>query len=134
MTAYESKVLIDSSVWIKYFKEGDRKLETLISEDLISTNELILTEIVPVLLKQKQEELVDLLMTIDCIPLKINWMLLRQYQLINLNNGINKVGIPDLIILQQVIETKVSFFSLDDHFRLMNKHLIFDLVSDQPDL
>jgi len=30
------------------------------------------------------------------LPLEINWEQIRDYQLINLQNGINKVGIPDL--------------------------------------
>jgi len=36
----------------------------------------------------------------------------------NLKNGINKVGIPDLMILQQVIEQKMSLFSFDAFTKL----------------
>ena len=46
-----SKVLVDSLVWIKFFKTGDDTLEELIGEDMVCTNELILTELLPVLMK-----------------------------------------------------------------------------------
>lgn len=47
----------------------------------------------------------------------------------NLKNGINKVGIPDLIIIQQVVDQKISLFSFDKHFKLMQNHLTFDLMT-----
>jgi len=48
----------------------------------------------------------------------------------NLQNGINNVGIPDLIILQQVIGQKISLFSFDKHFKLMQNHLNFELIAE----
>ena len=64
------------------------------------------------------------------IPLTIDWEIIRDYQLMNLQNGINKVGIPDLIILQQVIDQKITLFSFDKHFRLMQAYLNFELMSE----
>jgi len=39
-------VLVDSSVWVDYFRDGGNasKLEFLIDENLVAVNELILTE------------------------------------------------------------------------------------------
>ncbi|TVP99236.1 MAG: PIN domain-containing protein [Balneolaceae bacterium] len=123
-------VLIDSSVWIEYFKNGGLpKLDRLIEEDLVCTNELILTELAPALMKKAEHEVLEGLYAIQKIPLDIDWDIIREYQLINLENGINQVGIPDLIILEQVIEQKLTLFSLDKHFMLMRKHLTFDLIS-----
>jgi predicted nucleic acid-binding protein len=42
-------------------------------------------------------------------------------QTANLKNGINKVGIPDLIIMQNAQEHSVPLFTLDRHFALMSK-------------
>ena len=44
-------VIIDSSVWIEYFRNGNNyeKVEYLIDENLAVTNDLILTELVPFL-------------------------------------------------------------------------------------
>ncbi|EMS34223.1 hypothetical protein C943_04041 [Mariniradius saccharolyticus AK6] len=46
-------------------------------------------------------------------------------------NGVNKVGIPDLIILQQTIDEKISLFTFDKHFSLMKGHLEFELISSR---
>lgn len=61
--------------------------------------------------------------------MNVDLELIRHYKLINLKNGINKVRIPDLIILQQVIEEKIALFTLDKHFQLMQNHLHFNLIN-----
>ncbi|PWN05117.1 PIN domain-containing protein [Rhodohalobacter mucosus] len=125
------RVLVDSSVWIEYFKSGGfDKLDRLIVEDLACINELILTELAPALLLKIETELLEGLQAIEMIPLNVDWDIVRGYQLMNLKNGINKVGIPDLIILQQVIDEKITLFSLDKHFKLMQGQLNFDLISE----
>lgn len=124
------KVLIDSSVWIEYFKTGGiEKLDRLIEEDLACINELILTELAPALMLKKETDILEGLQAVSMIPLNIDWEIVRDYQLMNLKNGINKVGIPDLIILQQVIDEKITLFSFDKHFKLMQSQLTFDLIS-----
>jgi len=129
MSAY--KVLIDSSVWIEYFKSGGlKKLDQLIEEDLACINELIMTELSPSLILKGETEIIEGLKAIEMTPLNINWDIIQSYQLMNLKNGINKVGIPDLIILQQVIDQKISLFSFDKHFKLMQNYLNFDLIND----
>lgn len=124
-------VLIDSSVWIEYFKAGGiDKLDRLIAEDLACVNELILTELMPAATLKNETDILEGLQALSMIPLNIDWEIVRDYQLMNLQNGINKVGIPDLIILQQVIDEKITLFSFDKHFRLMQSNLNFDLISE----
>ncbi|MEX0780432.1 MAG: PIN domain-containing protein [Balneolales bacterium] len=126
------KVLADSSVWIEYFKSGGiPKLDRLIEENMICTNEIILTELAPALIKQGEHDVLNGLQVLERLPLQIDWDLLRHYQLMNLERGINRVGIPDLIILQQVIAGKITLFSFDKHFKLMNTFLTFDLFMDR---
>jgi len=123
------KVLVDSSVWIEYFKSGGIEiLDRLIEEDLACINELIFTELAPLLIKKGEEEVVAGLRALELLPLQIDWDIIRDYQLTNLKNGINRVGIPDLIILQQIIDQKITLFSFDKHFALMNEHLNFELM------
>ncbi|MEP2447516.1 MAG: PIN domain-containing protein [Balneola sp.] len=123
------KVLVDSSVWIQYFKKGKLPiLDRLIEENLVCVNELILTELIPILKKQQHYVAIDSLNSLELIPLKIDWELIREYQFMNLKNGINKVGIPDLMILQQAIEEKMTLYTLDKHFKLMNEIYNFELV------
>ena len=53
------KVLVDSSIWISYFRSGEREevLDFLIEENVIVTNELILAELVPFLKLQNKKRL-----------------------------------------------------------------------------
>jgi predicted nucleic acid-binding protein len=127
MSAYS--ILVDSSVWIEYFRTGTpEKLDRIIEEDMACTNELILTELSPTLMLKNETELLEGLQAIRKIPMNIDWEIVRDYQSMNLKNGINKVGIPDLIILQQVIDRKITLFSFDKHFKLMQNLLNFEIL------
>jgi predicted nucleic acid-binding protein len=115
------KVLVDSSIWIGYFRSGEQGdiLDTLIDENLIVTNNLILTELVPFLEVQNQRKLITLLQTIEKLSLTIDWDGLIGMQTLALKNGLNGVGIPDLIVAQNAIHHKAYIFSEDKHFALL---------------
>jgi predicted nucleic acid-binding protein len=67
------KVLVDSSVWIDYFKTGDIPfLEVLIKEDFVCTNDVILTELIPPLMLRKRKDIVESLASIENIQLDID--------------------------------------------------------------
>ena len=123
------KVLIDSSVWVAYFRGvGDvTTVDWLIEEGLIVTNDLVLAELTPPLLVRRERKLVSLLREIECIPLTLDWHGIIEMQVICLRNGINKVGIPDLIIAQHAIQNNLSLFSLDKHFAFLGRHMPLDL-------
>ena len=114
-------VLVDTSVWIEYLRNGNYsdQIEFLIDENLIVTNDLILSELIPFLKIRNQRKLVSLLNTVKKFHIQINWDQIIEYQYKCLKNGINGVGIPDLIIAQNSIQNKASIFSLDNHFVLM---------------
>ncbi|MCA9419284.1 MAG: PIN domain-containing protein [Candidatus Omnitrophica bacterium] len=115
-------VLVDSSVWIAYFRgdETSSAIDLLISEDNLVTNSLVLTELIPSLLVRDEKDLVNLLKLIKTIPLEIDWDNLIEMQVSCYRNGINKVGIPDLMIAQQCMRSDLELFTLDKHFRLMS--------------
>lgn len=115
-------VLVDSSVWIAYFKGTipAQFLHTLIDTNTICINDLILAELVPSIIHHEEFELKDLLLTITNIPLKEDWNEIIEMQTVNLKNGINNVGIADLLIAQHVKSNDLSLFSLDRHFQLMS--------------
>lgn len=121
-------VLVDSSVWIDYFRSGKHStgVDTLVDENMLATNDLILAELIPSLRLQKQRGLIRLLETIRNVPIRIDWPEIMDMQVKCLRQGINKIGIPDLIIAQQVIKQKLTLYTLDKHFRLMTK--IFPLT------
>jgi predicted nucleic acid-binding protein len=127
-----NRVLVDSSVWIDYFR-GSINPKILIVEDLIDANriyinDLILTELIPFLLQKKEYHVVELLKTINGIPIQIDWHNIIDLQTRNLKYGINNIGIPDLIILQNVLQNNIILFSLDKHFRLLKKYYKFELL------
>ena len=122
-------VLVDSSIWIEYFsgKPEVAILDQLIDHNLICINGLILAELTPALKLQKQHRLIELLRAVDEIPITIDWGKIIEYQYSNLKHGINKVGIADLIVLQNVIDHDLTLFSADKHFSLMQSHIKFSL-------
>ena len=128
-----SQVLLDSSVWIEYFRDSNSKVSSdvdkLIDIGNIFTNELILTEIIPYLKMKKQSQLIHILESLECFNMTIDWKQIIEFQVINLKNGINKIGIPDLLILQNSIQNQCTFFTLDKHFKLMSKVHQIDLYN-----
>ena len=123
-------ILIDSSVWIDYFRGGQRseELNLLIEQNLICTNDLILAELIPSLLARNHLKVVHLLSSIRNIPLRINWDEIIAYQTNCIKSGINKVGIPDLIILDNLIQKNLVLFTLDKHFDLIQNIIPFKLL------
>ena len=98
-------ILVDSSVWIAYFKGNERvlSLNKLLDLNTVCVNDLIFAELLPSINQKKETILKELLLLITKVPLDINWNTLINMQTKNLKNGINKVGIGDLIIAQNEI-------------------------------
>ncbi len=115
------KVLVDTSVWIDYFRGGNDSghLDFLIDENLLVTNDLILTELIPFLRIRNQKKIINLLYNINQLVLSINWNQIVDYQYKCLKNGLNGVGIPDLLIAQNAKQNSCEIYTLDDHFYLM---------------
>lgn len=124
------QVLIDSSVWINYFRHGhnSEKLDFFIDHNVVCTNDLILAELLPFLKLSKQNKLIKLLKEIEIVPLHIDWNAIIELQTTCLKKGVNKVGIPDLIIVDNVIQNNLTLYSNDKHFRLINKFTKFSIV------
>ena len=99
----------------------------MIQENLVITNEIILTELIPFALHKNEPEIVQGLKSLPLLPLDIDWIGLQMLQSLNLKNGLNKVGIPDLIICQQVLQHKVQLWSLGKHFNLISKYTNLEL-------
>lgn len=123
------KVLVDSSVWVTYFRgaAGVAALDWLIEEGLVVTNDLILAELTPPLLVRGERKLAGLLLEIERPPLTVDWDDIIQLQVTCIRNGINKVGIPDLIIAQHAMQNNLALYSLDKHFVLLSKHIHLNL-------
>ncbi|MGA1826485.1 MAG: PIN domain-containing protein [bacterium] len=114
-------VLVDTSVWIEYFRYGNNsdRLDFLIDENLVTTNDLILAELIPFLKIKKQNQIIALLYSINKLQLAIKWEEIITYQYKCLQYGLNGVGIPDLLIAQNAKQNQCEIYSLDKHFTLL---------------
>ncbi|MFO8089951.1 MAG: PIN domain-containing protein [Desulfatiglandaceae bacterium] len=118
-------VLVDTSVWVDYFRSGNNseELDFLIDKNLVVINDLILAELIPFLKIRKQQKIIQLLYQIEKFDLYINWEQIIKYQYKCLKNGLNGIGIPDLIIAQNANQNNSKIYSLDKHFVLISNIL-----------
>jgi predicted nucleic acid-binding protein len=123
-------VLVDTSIWIEYFRtrNNSEKLDFLIDENIIVINDLILAELVPFLRAGNQGKIIKLLYNISNIELAIGWNQIIEFQFKCLKKGLNGIGIPDLIIVQNAIQNHCEIYSIDRHFKLMKDILGFQLT------
>ena len=124
-------VLVDTSIWIEYFRSGNHleRLDFLIDENLIVINDLILAELVPSLKIHNQGKIVKLLYNINKLELFINWVQIIEFQFKCLKNGLNGIGIPDLILAQNAKQNRCDIYSFDNHFNLMKDILGLQLLA-----
>lgn len=123
-------VLVDTSIWVDYFRGGDNsaKLDLLIDENLVVINDFILAELVPFLKIRNQQKIINLLYNVKNFELEINWNEIIEFQFKCLKNGLNGIGIPDLIIAQNANQYRCKIFTLDSHFSLMKECLGLKLM------
>ena len=117
--------LVDTSIWIDYFRGGNDSIQMdfLIDENLLVTNDLILAELIPFLKVRNENRLIDLLHNINKLELFIDWNEIVDFQYKCLSNGLNGVGIPDLLIAQNAKQNNCKIYTLDSHFELMKNIL-----------
>jgi len=120
--------LIDSSVWITFFAGEASSLDQLLDDGEARISEIILMELQPFLHIHRDQQIIDLLGTVEKVPMSVQWEELRKIRIKILQNGINKVGIPDLVILQQALQNNLPICSLDKHFKLIQEVFDFELI------
>lgn len=111
-------VLVDTSIWIDYLRNGrhGELLDSLIDNNLIVVNELILSELIPALTVQGQTKLISLLRLLPRYPISIDWEEIRTIQIRCMRKGFNGIGIPDLIVAQNALQHRSPLYALDKHF------------------
>lgn len=125
-----SGVLVDTSIWIDFFRGNQvaNPLFDLIENNQIITNDLILAELIPSINRRKEEKLRELLLSIQKIELSINWPEIISMQTMNLRNGNNNIGIPDIIIAQNALHNDLILFENDKHFLPMKELFGLELL------
>ncbi len=119
-------VMVDTSVWVSYFRGGAETehsadaVDYLIGGDEAIVDEVVLTELLPFMSVRGESVALAALSSIRNPPMRMDWQALRLMQEKCLRAGINKVGVPDLMIAQHAIQLDVPLFSLDRHFSLLS--------------
>jgi len=127
------RVLVDSSVWIDYFRAGRhaKELEALLDDNRVVTNDLVLAELVPSLHIKRQAQLIKLLRELERKGLLPDWDEIIQLQIACLRQGINGVGIPDLLIAQHAMQHGLQLMTRDSHFVWLARHSPLRLHSSE---
>lgn len=85
-----SRVLLDSSVWITYFRDSrpkvSKQVDDLIDRQNVYTNDLALAELLPFLEVRKEGKVIESLKAIECFPWHMDWEQIVEYQVLNLKN------------------------------------------------
>ncbi|OGE82542.1 MAG: twitching motility protein PilT [Candidatus Delongbacteria bacterium GWF2_40_14] len=125
-------VLADTSVWIDYFQGGENSglMDQLIDENITVTNDIILAELLPYLMLKQQNKVIYLLKEISKIELKPDWNEIIEIQHKCLQNGINGIGIPDLIIAQNAKQNGAQLYTLEKHFGLLTEIAGIEIIKD----
>lgn len=66
---------------------------------------------------------------INKLNLLIDWNQIIEFQFQCLKNGLSGIGIPDLIIAQNVKQNSCAIYSQDGHFRLIKDILGLQVTS-----
>jgi len=131
MNEHKFYVLIDSSIWIDFFKGNEKVafVSNILLAGLACTNEVVLTELLPSMRIKKEENLIKLMRQVRKFDMEIDWTQLRNIQSMNLQNGNNKVPLADIMIAQNCIQNDLKLLTTDKHFIKMAEYLplqIFD--------
>ena len=118
------EILVDSSAWIEYFKNRDFLfIDTLLDENQICTNDVVLAELLPSIMHKKEYHLARLLGAIKKYEMAINWNEIRNFQRENLKHGNHTVPLADLLIAQNCMQNGMEILTADRHFEAVSKYL-----------
>lgn len=129
----DSRVLIDTSVWIAYFKDTDKRLTARV-DDVLTRSEVyvpkvVIAELIQGAMTEKEiaviEDFVNAFTIID--QTADTWLKAGRLSFSMKKKGIT-VHIIDCYIAILAGQHNCSIFSLDEHFKSIQKFLRFDLL------
>jgi predicted nucleic acid-binding protein len=128
-----SDTIIDSSAWIEFFKGNEEYsfIKELIYNNSLCTNDIILTELLPSIIRKRENKLADLLNSLRKKVLIIDWQEIQGIQILNSKHGNNNIGISNIIIAQNCIQNKLSIITRDKHFKAMAKYIPLEIYAQK---
>lgn len=126
------KVLIDTSVWIKYFKNGNDQFSERVDEVLTFSDvyvpKVVIAELIQGAKSEKEisviEEFIDAFSIID--QTDKTWVNAGRLSFSMKRKGIT-VNLVDCYIALLANENNCKLFSLDEHFKNIKRFLRFEL-------
>jgi len=117
--------LVDSCIWIDFFgqKKHFKTVAKFLFNNSARVNEAILAELLPVARLRKEQQFIECITGVPVVPLWIDWAEVEDIQLRCLKAGLNKLGVLDIIIVQNAQQNNLTLFSTDKHMRLLCKEM-----------
>jgi predicted nucleic acid-binding protein len=114
-------VLVDTSVWIAFFREGSSpsamKLDVLLEEGEACICGLVEAELLPGLHRRDRGRVRTLMAGVPCLETAADiWKDVADIQERSLAQGLGPFSIPDLVVAAVALRHKVPLFTSDKHF------------------
>lgn len=124
-----SRILVDSSIWIEFFRRPDAPasvvLDQLLAHRLVCTTGVIHAEVVPG--AQSPRDFRRLRSLFGALPLAPEregfWTHLIRFRHRLHAKGVLGIGIPDLIVATVAIQNRKLVFTADEDFARMVPHI-----------
>ena len=119
------KYIVDSCIWIDFFsyKKHFKTLSALLTDNRAFVNKIILAELLPSAKLRNEFVFVKCLSGIEVISLDIDWEEVEEIQIRCIKAGLNKLGLLDIAIVQNVKQNNMGIFSNDKHIIALGKLL-----------
>jgi predicted nucleic acid-binding protein len=117
------KYIIDSNIWIEYFNKKnyfDSVSDLLINNETY-INKIILAELIPSAKAKNETEFIECLYGLELLELDIDWDEIIDIQYYCIKNGINKLGLLDIVIAKNAKQNNVGVFTINRHMLLLCK-------------
>lgn len=124
-----SRILVDSSIWIEFFRRPDAPssliLDRPLAHRLVCTTGLVKAEVLPG--TRSPKDFRRLRSLFDALPLAPEhdgfWAHLARFRYRLHAKGVLGIGIPDLIIATVAIQNRKLVFTADEDFPRMVPHV-----------
>lgn len=129
MSAQDNGILVDTSVWIEFFKPQSsigKKLESLIIKNSVWVCGIVLFELVQgVKSENEKAKILDALSDLEYVEMtKKLWQKSGEMSASLKKKGLN-LPLSDIYIASIAIEHKLSIFTLDKHFEQIPGVMIY---------
>ena len=117
------RYIVDSCIWIDFFshKRHFKTLSVLLTENCAFVNKVILAELLPLAKLRNEIVFIECLSGIEVIPLDIDWEEVEEIQIRCIKAGVNKLGLLDIVIVQNAKQNNMGIFSNDKHIIALGK-------------